>query len=283
MEKNICDVTTDTFEHEVIEASRSHPVLVDFWAEWCAPCKALKPILEKLARERGDFVLAKVDTDREPQLAAKFGIRSIPNVKAFIDGKLVDEFSGVLPEAAVCAFLAKIIPSAAQKLRIGALAAVRAGEFEHAESKLEEALKMEPNHADITLDLVELLLARQAYSEAALHIDRIPERERTGRVDKLAMRIERWKKAQRLPDLHELEAKLRESPQNQSLRLQLADRHIAEGAHEAALELLIEVARRDRGALRDEARRAMVDVFRIIGEGSELASRYRRLLSSALY
>ena len=284
MENNLRDVTTDTFERDVIEASRSRTVLVDFWAEWCAPCKALKPILEKLARERaGEFVLAKVDTEREPQLAAKFGIRSIPNVKAFVDGKVVDEFSGALPESAVRAFLARCIPSAAQKLRIGALAAVRAGEFEHAEGKLEEALQIEPNNADIRLDLVELLLARQAYSEAGLHIDSVPERERTERGDKLAARIERWKIAQSLPPLHELEARLRESPQDQSLRLQLADRHIAEGAHEPALGLLIEVVRKDRGELRDQARRAMVEVFRIIGEGSELAGRYRRLLSSALY
>ena len=284
MEDIIRDVTEQSFEQDVVEASRTRPVLVDFWAEWCAPCKALKPILEKLARERGgEFILAKVDTDRQPQLAGRFGIRGIPNVKAFVDGKVVGEFSGAIPESAVRAFLEKWIPSRVQGLRIAAGAALREGDFEGAEAKLNEALNLEPDEIETRLDLVELLLARQAYSEADLQMRHVPERLHNPRAENLVVRIDRWKRVQSMPGLPELEERLAKSPEDQELRLQLAERHIAEGRHEAALEFLIEVVRRDRGGLRDRARKAMLDVFRMADPESELVSRYRRLLSSALY
>src|SRR5438128_706112 len=105
----IRDVTEADFEQLVVEASRSVPVLVDSWSAWCAPCKALKPVLEKVAAESGGaFILAKVDTDSQPALAARFGIRGIPNVKAFKDGQVVSEFSGAISESAVRAFLARL-------------------------------------------------------------------------------------------------------------------------------------------------------------------------------
>jgi putative thioredoxin len=112
------DVGEQNFNEVVIEGSRQAPVVVDFWAPWCAPCRALKPVLEKLADEyQGRFTLAKVNSDENPAIAAQFGVRGIPNVKAFVGGELVDEFSGALPEPAVREFIDRIVPSPAEELR----------------------------------------------------------------------------------------------------------------------------------------------------------------------
>jgi putative thioredoxin len=278
------DVTSASFEKDVLQASEQVPVVVDFWAEWCAPCKALKPILEKLAAEYGGkFVLAKVDTDANSDLAAQFGVRGIPNVKAFVGGAAVAEFSGAIPESAVRAFLDKIIPTPAEKLRLAARKAFGEGDFETAESRLQEAVRLDPAHREARLDLVEALIARQAFSEAEIVLQAFPERERDERADRFATQIALWKKGQSLPKASELAAAVARAPQDLGLRLQLGERLVAERDFEAALAQLIEVVRADRGALREQARRTIVEVFGLAANQDELVSRYRRMLASALY
>lgn len=284
MSKFSREVTQERFEQDVVEASRKVPVIVDFWATWCAPCRALTPILERLAEEyKGEFLLAKLDTDKNPEIAARFGIRSIPNVKAFVNGMVAGEFLGAIPEPAVRAFLSKVIPSPAEKLRSSAGDAVREGDFEVAEARLREALKLEPENPAVRLDLVELLLARQAFSEADLEMQKVPDRSRDERAEQLASQIAFWKKGQSLPPVAELEAALEKAPDDLDLRLHLAERCIADGSYEPALEQLLEVVRRDRGTFRDRARKTMVEVFSLAGDQAELVTRYRRLLSNTLY
>jgi len=278
------EVTSASFEKDVLEASLEAPVVVDFWATWCAPCRALAPVLEKLAVEyKGKFTLAKIDTDSNQELAARFGVRGIPNVKAFVGGEMVAEFNGAIPEAAVREFLEKIIPTEAEKLRLEAMTAFREGDFETAESRLQDAVRLDPAHREARLDLVGALIARQAYSEAAIVLEELPERERDERADRYSTQIALWTKAQSLPKASDLAAALERSPQDLELRLKLGERLVVERNFEAALAQLIEVVRGDRGALREQARKTIVEVFDMAGDKDELVSRYRRMLASALY
>ena len=278
------DTTTESFEKDVLKASETVPVLVDFWAPWCAPCRVLKPILEKLAGEyQGRFLLAKVNSDEHPKLSAQFGVRGIPNVKAFVEGKLADEFTGALPESAVRAFIDRLIPTPGEKLRRTARALVNQGDFDEAERQLRSALALEPANKLIRLDLVELLLAKNSHAEAEALFAPIPERERDERADKLYSALALWKRSQQLPSLQELEATLAANPDDLHSRLALGERLIADKRYEPALAALLEVVRKDRGALRTSARKLMVEVFNLAEDQPDLVSEYRKLLAGALY
>ncbi|MCX7143215.1 MAG: co-chaperone YbbN [Proteobacteria bacterium] len=275
---------TESFERDVLQASAKVPVLVDFWAPWCAPCRVLKPILEKLAAEyQGKFLLAKVNSDEHQELSAQFGVRSIPNVKAFVDGKMADEFTGALPESGVRAFLDRLIPTPGEKLRRTARVLVAQGDFDEAERHLRSALEIEPENKVARLDLVELLLAKNSQAEAEAVFAPIPERERDERADRIYSAISRWKKSQQLPSIAELESRLAVNPDDLPSRVALGERLIAERQFEPALAALLEVVRKDRGALRTSARKLMVEVFNLAEGQDELVGTYRKLLAGALY
>jgi len=284
MSQHSVEITRDNFEKEVIEASHRVPVVIDFWAPWCAPCRALKPILEKLAEAyQGRFILAKLNTDELPELAQQFGIRGIPNVKAVINGQLASEFTGAIPEANVRAFIEQLLPGEAEQLRLKAQEAVRDGDFEKAESLLSDALAKEPGLAAARLDLAELLVARQAYSEADIQLNGLAENARDGeRYEALASKIAVWKNAQSLPSTAELLEALELAPNDHDLLLKLAERYTADGDFEAALEALIEVVESDRGPQREAARKAMVQVFTLAADQGDLVGLYRRRLATAL-
>ena len=280
----IREVTTASFELDVLQASGEVPVLVDFWAPWCAPCRALKPVLEKLAREYGGrFLLAKVNTDEQPEIAQRYGIRGIPDVKAFVGGKVVAEFTGAIPERAARAFIDKLLPTPGEKLRQSAQQAVQQGEFENAESRLREALAVEPGHVEARLDLAQLLVARQSFEDADAVLAELTPGDGGERAADLRRRIELWRRARELPPLLELRQALERAPDDLETRLRLAERHAADGDNEAALEQLLSVVRADRGEWRGRARTMMVDLFRIApAEQADLVARYRRLLAAEL-
>jgi putative thioredoxin len=284
MNSHSFDTGTEAFEIDVLQASQQVPVLVDFWAPWCAPCRALTPILEKLAGEyQGRFLLAKVNFDEHPQLSARFGVRGIPNVKAFVDGKLADEFTGARPEGGVRVFIARLIRTPGEKLRLSARSLVAQGNIDEAERQLRSALELEPANHAVRLDLVDLLLAKNKHAEADAVFAPIPERERDERADKLYSTLTIWKKSQQLPAIQELEAKLAANADDLPSLLALGERLVADKRFEPALAALLQVVRKDRGALRTSARKLMVEAFNLAEYQPELVSEYRRLLAGALY
>jgi putative thioredoxin len=245
----VIDVTEQDFEREVIERSRTTPVVVDFWAEWCGPCRALGPLLEQAAAEReGQVVLAKLDTDANPGIAQAFGIQGIPAVKAFRDGRVVDEFVGLQPPANVQRFFDGLVPSEADAL-------VAEGD----EDALRRALEIEPGRADAAVPLAGLLHRRGESDEALSVLGNVAG---SFAADGLASRI-------RLEDA-------------EGIDLEEALRALDEGDTERAVDLLI-AALPSADGHKDDVRRLVVGILDDLGVEDPLARDARRRLAAALY
>jgi putative thioredoxin len=245
----VIDVTEQDFERDVIERSKTTPVVVDFWAEWCAPCRMLGPVLEKAAAEREEqVVLAKVDTDANPGIARTYGIQGIPAVKAFKDGKVVDEFVGVQPPVQVERFFDRLVPSEADAL-------VEAGD----EESLRRALELEPNRTDARVALAEQLHRRGDRDEALELVQNVAGHFG---AEGLAARL-------RLED-------------QDAVDLDEAFRALDAGDRERALDLLIGAIPNANG-YKDDVRRVVVAILDALGVDDPRARDARRRLAAALY
>ena len=260
------------------------PVLVDFWATWCGPCKTLGPILEKLVGEyNGAFELAKVDVDREQQIAAAFQIRSVPTVFLIKGGQLVDGFPGVIPEGQLREFLKQhgIEPAAA---------AVEATEAEalpldpQAEiAALREAISAEPDKEELKLDLALALLRTGATAEAAQLIEALPANLATDdRAIRARARLDFASALRDAPAADVLAQRVAANGDDLQARHLLGVHHLLAGEDEAALEQFLAMLQRDRGFQDGLPRKALIDAFRVI-EDEDLVGRYRRRMSSVLF
>jgi putative thioredoxin len=275
MDSSIIEVSEATFEYEVIAHSNQVPVVVDFWAPWCGPCRTLGPMLERLAREaNGAFRLAKVNVDENPRLATRFGVQGIPAVKAFKGGQEVSQFVGAQPESMVQRFVRELAPRAADRALVEARGFLVARHWPEAEEAAQRALTDDPGSSAAALCLVKALLAQGKGAPALEVMDAFP-----GGNEVVA--------AERLRPLAQLMLRAAEaSPANgdpteaeylQSVRL------IARGNFAGALDGLLDVLRRDKHYAQDQARQVFLAVLELMGEEDPLTRAYREELASALF
>lgn len=276
------EISEAEFQAEVIEKSREVPVVVDFWAEWCGPCRMLGPILERLAEEfHGAFVLAKINTDENQAISASYGIRSIPNVKVFRDGKVAGEMTGALPEHQVRAFLQRHCPSEADQL-------VAKAEQEDDEQAAKEALRLalekDPKH-----NLAKVLLARLEIKagemDAAIeHLNAVTLgcAEYDG-AETLKAEIEFQRTCRLAGGLNVAQQNVSANSADLGARFAFASCLAAAGRYADALEEFLEIVRRDRNFRDEAARKAMLTIFSLVGERDPLTDQYRKRLASVLF
>jgi putative thioredoxin len=277
---HVRDVSDAEFEAAVIARSHEVPVLVDFWAVWCGPCRVLGPVLEKVAAQRGgDFELVKVDTDKNPASARRYGVRGIPHVVLFKDGEPLDQFRGALPETAVRAFLNKYIPSAVDRRVAAGLARLATGDAAGAEAALNQVVASNPGHAGARLGLAQVALHRRDAAAVRSHVESIPatawEREVGEHLQTAAALAETVASA---GDEATVAARVADQPGDLDARFALGVYHLASGRYREALDAFLAVVERDRKWHDQAGRKAMLTVFGILGARDPMCSEYRRQL-----
>lgn len=285
MTVNVNEVTEADFPNKVLEESTQRLVIVDFWAPWCGPCRTLTPVLEKLADEyAGRFLLAKVNSDENQALAGELGVRGIPNVKAFSDGQMIDEFTGAMPEGMVRQFIERLLPSPAEERRREAMQIYGSGRADEALASLDEAQLLEPENDAIRMDRAEVLITLGRAREAAKLLDELnPIAAMERRAERLRAELTFSDFGDNPERIDDLETHLSQKPGDLDARLRLAKRYVSEKKFEPALQHLLEIIRTDRTFSDDAGRKTMLAVFELLGDNHRLTNQYRRLLAASLH
>lgn len=279
---HVFDATQTNFEAAVIQASLSTPVLVDFWAEWCAPCRQLKPVLEKLADEyAGAFRLAKVDTEAEMQLASIFGIRSLPTVVLLKDGQMIDGFMGALPENAVREFLAKhgILPQDAIEQEAIELAETPAETV----NRLQQEIAAQPDKTELKLDLALALMQTGNAAAAEAELDALPAKFASdAKATRLRGQLDFARALDGAPGMSELLRRIEQDPADHAARDLLGVRLLLDGEAAAGLDQFLHVLRSQRDWQEGQARKRLIAAFNVLDD-ADLVSSYRRKMAAVLF
>ncbi|MDR6644679.1 MULTISPECIES: thioredoxin [Luteibacter] len=283
--EHVFDATTAGFETDVIQASLETPILVDLWAEWCGPCKSLGPILEKLAGEfNGAFRLAKIDVDAEQQLAAMFGVRSIPTVILISGGQVVDGFAGALPEGQIREFLTKHGVQPAEAANDDVAADVAPPETaEDAINRLQQAIAAEPDRAELKLDLALALMRAGQVQPAQAELDALPANLATdARAVRLRSQLELARALEGAPPLEALRERVQTNDNDWEARDLLGVRLLIEGDSAAGLDQFLDILKRQRDWQDGQAKKRLLAAFATLDDAA-LVSVYRRKMASLVF
>lgn len=282
---SIINTTTETFQNDVIQQSTVRPVVVDFWADWCGPCKQLIPILEKLTTEaKGAFCLVKVNVDQNPEIAQAFGVQSIPFVVAMLDGQPVSHFAGVKPEPELRAWLKSVMPSPAAEAFEQGQQHEADGSPELAEACYRKASEVEPEIAQFRIHHARVLLELNRDQECREIIDELNirgylEPEAQALVAQLEMRSQ----VEESGGVSEAKKALDANPEDLKLKLKLAEAYGADSRFEEACELCLELVSNNRDGVGVQAKEVMVGLLTVMGAKSRMAADYRKRLATAFY
>jgi len=281
----VVEVNEHTFAQDVLAQSHEVLVVVDFWAPWCGPCRMLGPILEQLAEEYGGrFILAKVNTDENPNLAMRYGVQGIPAVKAFLNGRVVGEFVGAQPKAMVKRFIDNLLPSPADDKYTEGQRLESQGLLEQAEAAYRAALELDPDHWGAVVALGRVLLAQNRPDEAEALLRRVPEGAPEGSdARRLVAQVEFQRAAAGCPDEATCRQRLAENPDDLDTRYSLASLLATQERYTEALDEFLEIVRRDRTYKEGAARRAMLSIFETLGDDHPVTQEYRAKLAMFLY
>lgn len=278
------DVNETNFLQEVIEASHKTPVLVDFWATWCEPCKNLMPVLNKLADEyAGQFLLAKVEIDQEQNLATQFAVRSVPTVKMVVNGEIVDEFTGALPEGQIREFINKHLDSSEDSPLQQAIAAYQKGETESALVNMQEILLAEPENPIVRIEFANMLMREKRFDDARDLLNSLSADDKNNPTAlALLGQLESIDAVIDAPDIESLLQTIEQEPSNCLAREQLSAHYKLRGDYAAAMEQLLEIVRQNRNYNDDAGRTGLLKIFETLGSQHELVGQYRRKLAKTL-
>ncbi|SLM63926.1 MULTISPECIES: thioredoxin family protein [Dickeya] len=279
----VIDINESTLR-QALEQSMQAPVLFYFWSERSPHCQQLSPVLDKLAAEyAGQFVLARVDCDAEPHVAAQFGLRAIPTVYLFKDGQPVDGFQGPQPEEVIRDLLQQFLPKPEDLKLAQAQQLIQDNQLKEAAILLKDAWQLDSKRSDIALLLAEVQIQLNRIDEAQTLLAAIPLQDQDTRYHGLVAQIELMKQAADTPEIQQLQQQLAAQPDNAELAVQLSLQLHQVGRNEEALELLLVLLKKDLAAADGNARKTLLDIMAALGTGDALAARYRRQLYSLLY